>query len=74
MLLWFVGVQDDYNNFKVTEGGTWAELADAYWDLKAPPCTLSGYTNLYSAILYHFSAIVKLIATSALFNALLGRQ
>ena len=30
MLLWFIGIQDDYNNLKVTEGGTWAKLADAY--------------------------------------------
>lgn len=30
MLPWFVGVQDDHDNLEVTEGGTWAELADAY--------------------------------------------
>ena len=30
MLLQFVSIQDDYNNLKVTEGETWAELADAY--------------------------------------------
>ena len=30
MLLWFIGIQDNYNNLKVIEGGTWAELVDAY--------------------------------------------
>jgi len=74
ILLWFVSVQDDYNNLKVTEGGTWVELVDAHRDLKALPCTLSKYANLYSAILYCFPAAVKLITASALSDALLGRQ
>ena len=26
----FIGVQDNYNNLKVTEGETWVELADTY--------------------------------------------
>ena len=26
----FISIQDDYNNLKVTKGGTQAELADAY--------------------------------------------
>ena len=30
MLLQFVSIQDNYNNLKVTEGGTWVELVDAY--------------------------------------------
>ena len=30
ILLWFVGIQDDYNNLKVTKGGTQTELADAH--------------------------------------------
>ena len=30
MLLQFIGVQDNYNNLKVTKGGTQAELADAH--------------------------------------------
>ena len=30
MLLQFVSVQNNYNNLKVIEGGTWAELVDAY--------------------------------------------
>ena len=56
------------------EGGTQVELADAHRDLKAPPYTLSRHTNLYSVILYYFPTIVKLIAASALSNALLGRR
>ena len=50
------------------------ELADAHRDLKAPPRIPSRYANLYSIILYRFPAAVKLIAASALSNALLGRQ
>jgi len=38
-----------------------------------PPYTPFGYTNLYGAILYRFFAAVELIATSALFNTLLGK-
>ena len=30
ILLQFIGIQDNYNNLKVTEGGTWVELADTY--------------------------------------------
>ena len=30
ILLQFIGIQDNYNNLKVTKGGTWAELADAH--------------------------------------------
>ena len=30
MLLQFVGIQDDYNNLKVTKGGTQIELVDAH--------------------------------------------
>ena len=30
ILLQFIGIQDNYNNLKVTEGGTWVELVDAY--------------------------------------------
>ena len=30
ILLQFIGIQDDYNNLKVIEGGTQVELADAY--------------------------------------------
>ena len=30
MLLQFIGIQDDYNNLKVTKGGTWTELVDAH--------------------------------------------
>jgi len=56
------------------EGGTWVELADTYQDLKVPPRTLSGHANLYGAIPYRFPAVVKLIAASALSNALLGRR
>jgi len=74
MLPWFVGVQDDHDNLEVTEGGTWAELADAHRDLKAPPRTPSGHANLYGAIPYRFPAAVELTAASALSDALLGRR
>ena len=30
ILLWFISIQDNYNNLKVTEGETQAELVDAY--------------------------------------------
>ena len=30
ILLQFIGIQGDYNNLKVIEGGTQAELADTY--------------------------------------------
>jgi hypothetical protein len=55
------------------EGETWVELADIYWDLKVLPYTLFRYANFYSIILYYFPTVVKLIAVSALSNALLGK-
>ena len=30
MLLWFISIQDNYNNLKVTKGGTQVELANAH--------------------------------------------
>ena len=30
ILLQFISIQDDYNNLKVTKGGTQVELADAH--------------------------------------------
>jgi len=30
MLLWFIGIQDNYDNLKIIERGTWAKLADTY--------------------------------------------
>ena len=74
ILPWFVGIQNDYDNLKVTKGGTWAELVDAHRDLKAPPRIPSGHANLYGAIPYRFPAAVALAAASALSVARLGRR
>ena len=74
MLLWFIGIQDDYNNLKVTKGGTWTELVDTHQDLRAPPYTLSRHANLYGTIPYCFPAAVELTAASALSDSLLGKQ
>ena len=74
ILLWFIRIQDNYNNLEVTKGGTQAELADTYRDLKALPYTPSRHANLYRAILYYFPIAVKLIAASALSKALFGKR
>jgi len=50
------------------------ELVDAHQDLKTPPYTSFRHANLYRAIPYHFFAVVKLIAASALFNALFSKK
>ena len=74
ILLWFIRIQDNYNNLEVTKGGTQVELVDAHRDLKAPPYIPSRHANLYRAIPYYFPAVAEFIATSALFKALLSKR
>ena len=74
IVLWFIGIQDDYNNLKVIKGGTQVELANAHRDLKVLFYMLFGHANLYRVILYHFPTAIKFITASALLKALFSKR
>ena len=74
MFPWFVKVQDDHGELESIEGGSWAQVARANWDLTAPLGTAIGNHHYHKYPNAQFPASVPLYGIAALPDALLGQR
>jgi hypothetical protein len=74
MLLWFVKIQDNYDNLNTSENETWSQLIAAHCDLISESTSSSDLVNCYFKVFFHFSAVIHLKEFKFISNALVERK
>ena len=70
----FYKVYLDSNKIEIEESGNFNELSTTYRDLIPRLSSLSGYTNIYRAILYRFPTAIKIESLGVISDCLIGQR